>query len=42
MDCLPGEILPLVFEQDTPILLGKKHAELHNADSTQLSKMAFL
>jgi aminoglycoside phosphotransferase (APT) family kinase protein len=38
MDFLPGDILPLIFEQDTPTVLGKTHAELHNADSTQLSK----
>jgi aminoglycoside phosphotransferase (APT) family kinase protein len=38
MDFLPGEILPLVFYQDTPIVLGKAHAELHNANATQLSQ----
>ena len=38
MDFLPGEILPIVFNQDTPIVLGKTHAELHKADSSQLSK----
>jgi aminoglycoside phosphotransferase (APT) family kinase protein len=38
MDFLPGEILPIVFDQDTPIVLGKTHAELHSADSIQLNK----
>jgi aminoglycoside phosphotransferase (APT) family kinase protein len=38
MDFLPGEILPKVFDQDTAIVLGKTHAELHNADSGQLNR----
>jgi aminoglycoside phosphotransferase (APT) family kinase protein len=37
MDFLPGKILPLVFHQDTASVLGKTHAELHNADSRQLN-----
>jgi aminoglycoside phosphotransferase (APT) family kinase protein len=38
MDFLTGALLPTVFNQDTPIILGKKHAVLHNADSSQLSE----
>lgn len=38
MDFLTGARLPKVFDQNTPIILGKKHAELHNADSSQLSE----
>lgn len=38
MDFLPGEILPIVFNQESPIVLGKTHAELHNVDASQLSK----
>ena len=38
MDFLTGALLPTVFDQDTPIILGKKHAALHNADSSQLSE----
>jgi aminoglycoside phosphotransferase (APT) family kinase protein len=38
MEFLPGQILPLVFGQETPIVLGKTHAELHNADSSQLNR----
>lgn len=38
MDFMPGEILPIIFNQDTPIILGKTHAELHNADPSQLNK----
>lgn len=30
IDFFPGEILPLVFGKATPVVLGKKHAELHN------------
>jgi aminoglycoside phosphotransferase (APT) family kinase protein len=37
MDFMPGEIMPIVFEQDTAIVLGKTHAELHNADATRLN-----
>lgn len=38
MDFLPGALLPTVFDQDTPIVLGKTHAALHNADSSQLNE----
>ena len=36
MDFLPGVLLPSVFGQNTAIVLGKTHAALHNADSSQL------
>ena len=38
MDFLTGALLPSVFGQDTAIVLGKKHAELHNADANQLNE----
>jgi aminoglycoside phosphotransferase (APT) family kinase protein len=38
MDFLVGALLPTVFDQDTAIVLGKTHAALHNADSSQLSE----
>ena len=37
MDFLTGALLPTVFDQDTAIVLGKTHAALHNADSSQLN-----
>lgn len=36
MDFLIGALLTTVFDQDTAIVLGKTHAALHNADSSQL------
>ena len=38
MDFLTGALLPSVFGQDTAVVLGKTHASLHNADSSQLSE----
>ena len=38
MDFLTGALLPTVFDQDTAIVLGKTHAALHNADSSQLNE----
>lgn len=38
MDFLTGALLPTVFDQDTAIVLGKTHATLHNADSSQLNE----
>jgi aminoglycoside phosphotransferase (APT) family kinase protein len=38
MDFLTGSLLPAVFGQKTAIVLGKTHAELHNADSSQLNE----
>ena len=38
MDFLPGALLPTVFNQHTAIVLGKTHAALHNADSSQLNE----
>ncbi len=38
MDFLPGMLLPSVFGQNTAIVLGKTHAALHNADSSQLNE----
>jgi aminoglycoside phosphotransferase (APT) family kinase protein len=38
MDFLPGALLPSVFGHDTSIVLGKTHATLHNADSSQLNE----
>jgi aminoglycoside phosphotransferase (APT) family kinase protein len=38
MDFLPGAMLHLVFDYDTPIVLGKTHAALHNADPGRLNK----
>ena len=36
MDFLTGALLPVIFNQDTNIILGKKHAALHNVDSNRL------
>jgi aminoglycoside phosphotransferase (APT) family kinase protein len=38
MDFMTGALLPTIFNQDTPIKLGNKHAMLHNADPSQLSE----
>ncbi len=38
MDFMTGELLPNIFEQNTAIVLGKTHAALHKADSSQLKK----
>jgi aminoglycoside phosphotransferase (APT) family kinase protein len=38
MDFLNGVLLPTVFDQYTAIVLGKTHAALHNADSSQLKE----
>ena len=38
MDFLPGVLLPSAFGPDTDIVLGKTHAALHNADSSQLNE----
>ncbi|WP_300459531.1 hypothetical protein [Desulfobacula sp.] len=38
MEFLTGALLPTVFDQDTAIVLGKTHAALHNADSSQLNE----
>ncbi len=38
MEFLIGALLPTVFDQDTAIVLGKTHAALHNADSSQLNE----
>ena len=38
MDFFTGTLLPTVFNEDTAIVLGKTHAMLHNADSSQLNE----
>jgi aminoglycoside phosphotransferase (APT) family kinase protein len=38
MDFLIGALLPTIFDEDTAIVLGKTHAMLHNADSSQLNE----
>lgn len=38
MDFLPGKMLALVCGNDTNVVLGRTHAELHKADSRQLNE----